>query len=875
MLVNEIRINPEYSQLTKSDYEKSLKNTSTPKIRKHHTNTRTYLKKISNKFNQSNILMPPNCRYIEKIGNGGHLVVIEEPPALRTIKTDWGVQREIDTLTKQGKIKEWGIDTNLYIGREVRYPLTFTFAFPYVIFINAFDENNNLIAGQVFLRVARLSGMADYLLKTPLMNISDTQYICYGDRVVSNRSLDTAISDIIMKFWSARFNGDYTFNYSSYKSVPYVSSHIEWQYHSQTNPMFIYNVDWIHMPYNLGDTISEFKHRQKLKSSTSLNYTILSSIFAQPMDTGKKEKIPGLRKVKYQNLFYDIAQGMFLDDQFFIHVGDTIKLKNGKMAFVDSFIGFANSTTINYIQLKTETGTKIVLKYTPNSKMSSYITAAFKRERYAENGKLSNGVVIKEDDIIIIDYRKNCNKVYKHVKYIRKTRDGITEAKLGNDFYILENITGEIFNKDKPKWDGIDLKKGNEYIMVTDFSRTAKYRGYHVNYDGLTVNTSGNLVFSFKNIHNKESSPINITYDTSGSSPTSEYKLLEIDKTKVMPPVFRFGRSIISIRQTNDSSATLREDALAWGTINGVTTEYNSRMKKVSIQNIIKYCLLDNGTKFRIESFDMDIEFEIGDKVVASDWKNPVNTLVIKTIQGFKVNEQLGTIDFILADKNNNLSVVEYVNTQETSLVFIGRVRKIVTKFGRISTGTKIIANEKAIPNFPKKDTNIIIGFITDTGGQDPLVLCSNGCTLWYSYMMENFKRIGIKSREWKKHPHVPIDVQKIKFQPGDIIMSRGDYKITSGWLVWTNGQGNHKISNCGNLHNYTDYYHLVDHIKAQSYFDCIPNPRIPAKVLTENGGVIKGWPNFHGLFSINDNVASTKFLNDERSILHVQNSRE
>jgi len=873
MIVNEIRINQEFTQLTESVYEKDLKSKSSPRVRKHHTDTKHYLKKISSRFNQTNFLMPPNCRYIERFGNGGHLVVVEEPSALRTIKTEWGgLQSEFERLEKKGKTKEWEIDKKIYFGPGVRYPYRFHLAFPYVIFIKAFDEFNNLLAGQVYLRIARLTGLSDYLMRMPLMNISDTQYICYGDRAASNRSLDAALADIIMKFWSGSFNGDYTYNHFAYKNVPYVNTHIEWQYHSQTDPMFIYNVDWIRMPYNLGEAISRFKCDHKLITSTNLAYTELSKIFAQPMDTGKKEKISGLRKAKYQNLFYDVAQGMYLDDQFFIHVGDSIKLKNGKMAYVDSFISFSGSSDIKYIQFKTETGINLLLKYTPESKAAAYLLAAFKKERYAESGTLANGVVIKEGNIVIVDTPGTSSRqLYKHVNYIRKTRDGITEAKLGNDFYILENLKGKLFNVDKPEFDGIKLKKNTDYILMTTTTKVARHRGYKVKYDGLDVDINGSLAFSFKDVYRK-AGPIKIKYDPVGKTPTSMYRLFEMDSVRSMAPIFRIGRSLVTARQEGDSSAICKT-GYAWGTPEGIITEYNARMRKVHIDQIVKHCLFDNGSRFRIESFDLDVEFTIGDKVVVADWENPINTLIVKTIQGFKVDKDYGTLDFILADKNDNLTTVKYIDTGDSSNVMIGKIRKIVNKFGKLSAGIKIIANESSISNFPKKDINIIIGFITDTGGEEPLVLCSNGCTLWYSDVIDNFKKVTMKSRNWKKLAHAPIDVQKIKFQPGDIIMSNGDYKTRSGWLVWTSGVGMHKVSNCVNLHKYPDHYHLDGYIKSQSFLDCIPNPRMPAKAISDVG-IVKGWPNFHGLFT-STNLVEFSFIKDERSILYVSDPRK
>jgi len=878
-ILEEIRINSQFSQLTKSVYEKSLKEPSIPRIRKQHIETNTYLKKISNRFNSENILMPPNCRYLEKLSNGGHLVVIEEPPALRTIRTDFGeISNEYEMLKAKGKTEEWGIDKNLYDYEKIIYPVSFTLALPYVIFIKIFDSNNNVLLGQVFFRVARLSGLADYILKTPFTNISDEQHICYGDKNIENRSLDTAISGIIMKFWSSKFNSDYTYNYNAYKKVPYVNTLIEWQYHSQTDPMFIYTVDWLKYECNLHQLIKRIKTEYGFTSTVNFGYKELSSIFVQPIDTGKKEEI-GLSTKKKYSLFYDVAQGMYLDSDFFIHVGDPIELKNGKKAFVDSFIGFASSGVISYIQFKTEDGQTFLVKYSNNTSESQppYLIKAFKKERYAEKGILANGVEIKEDDIIIIDVpatSTNLNEaIYKKVHYVRKSRDGITEAKLGNDFYILENTTGKILDMENPVYDGLALKKGSKYIIITSPSRVPHHKGYHVTFEGMLVDAK-KLRFAFKDIYDTRRSPITISYDPkNGTITNSRYRLYEIKNTKIMPPVFRIGRSLLYCKREVDThmSSKLYENGFAWGTMDGIITERNSLILKADIKQVVENCLLDDGTRLKIESSDFDIEFCIGDKVVAADWENPINTLIIKTIQGFKVDKTSGCVDFILADKNDNLTVVKYIDVRGDAVIFTGRIRHITNKFGKVTSGTKIISKEGFIPNFPKKDVNIIIGFITDSGGEDPLVLCSNGCTLWYSEMIKNFIKITMKSKKWKDLPHVPLDVQKIKIQPGDLINCKGDYKNKAGWLVWSTGSGMHKITNLNTLYKYPDYYHLDTYIMSQSLLDCIPNPRLPKKDLLEKG-VVSSIPNFHGLF-IQSKGMDFKFINDERSILYVQDS--
>ncbi len=145
-------------------------------------------------------------------------------------------------------------------------------------------------------------------------------------------------------------------------------------------------------------------------------------------------------------------------------------------------------------------------------------------------------------------------------------------------------------------------------------------------------------------------------------------------------------------------------------------------------------------------------------------------------IQAFKFNESSGNITFILADRDGNLHQEKYVDGQN-GFIYVGRIRKITNTFGKLTAGTKIKCKEAGIPHFPMKDVNIIIGFITDTDGPDPLVLCSNCCTLWYSDVLSKFQKITMKAKKWASLKHAPIDVSKIKYQAGDLV--QGDLGIS------------------------------------------------------------------------------------------------
>jgi len=859
-LKSEIRINDKYAHLYSADYVSTEKEESIPKINEKVLLTPDYLRRMAVGFGApSASVLPPNCRYLEKFKKGT-LVVIEEPPAFRTVRITMGFSAEINRLQSEGKLEEYGYDKNFGRDGEMYKPVSLTLALPYSIFMLYINNYNELTAGQIFFRVARLVGMADYLLKVPFTNIADSQYICFGSQTHGQaKSLNAAVEKTINAFWSAEFNTDYTYNYKAYQNTAGVNSYMEWQALSQINPMFIYDVDWIKIPMSVGEAVSEIKRHYKLSSSSDLlQYKNIHDIFSVPLDTGKDEAPTPRSKQKYR-LFYDVAEGISLSHNFYIHVGDPFYIKHGKqVCHVNSFINFMEeSGEIKYIRVERDDGRLITHKYT--RALKAYLLQECKKLRYEAEGILKNGVVIKENDILIM---KNAfgNDTYKRVSFIRKSREGFHEGRFGDGFYILENTEATIFDVSKPIYNGIELNIKSQYVIITSSSNMPYCNGSVVKFNKINTDSLGKVVIELKHIDSKvREEPYYLILSPPPRIPKKD--LYSLNEVKPLPKVFRHGRKLKEI-STNKQ--------VVFGSDKGILIDGYYRTSKPTIEQLKKYLLEDD--KFHVQSFDLDVEFAIGDKVVVADWDNPVNMLSIKIIQGFKFDESCGDIYFILADRQGTLYQERYVDGQGGS-IFVGRIRKITNSFGNLTAGTKIKAKESSIPHFPMKDTNIIIGFITDTGGSDPLVLCSNCCTVWYSDISQKFQTISMKSKKWKHLQHAPIDVSKIKFQAGDILKA-DSYGNKLGWLVCkSNDTNTPKILDLKYYASYPDYYTLDRYTAAKSKLDCIPNPRISPK--TQNSvGLCRAWPNLHGHYFTCD-ASALMFINDERSIVNVQSCSE
>lgn len=853
-VIEEIRFNERYANLIEARYPSDqFSEDSVPTIKKKTLFTEDYLKRLNESLSLS--IIPPNCRYVEETQKG-YLVVIEEPPAYRTIKVDFSMESEIDKMRSSGKLQMYGYENFL---RDSSRPYKFQLAFPYVIFILYINKYFEIHDGQVYTRTQQMSGLSDYLLKMPMSNISDSGHICFGDHIGGrHRSLMGAIQHAIMVFWSASFNTDYMYNYHDYvkKNIPILSSYLEWQYMSQANPMFIYNADWIRMSYNIGQRLEETKSRLRVASKKAMGYRELSEVFFTTQETGIKEKSYKKSKKSY-TLYYDIAQGTYLTGDMNVNVGDSFTTHKGKIAFIDTFAGFVDGSDVRYVVLDIE-GQKVMMKL--HTKSKDFLAKKIHEQRTVDQVTLPNGENIKPQDIVVV--KMNGTEAFYRVEYIRKSRgmqgEEIFEVRMGSNYFLSHNLDATKFDVGEPEIDGIKVVKDEQYIIVRDNSyQGALTNAYRMYYDSVDVTSSGTIVLRFRNAHPALRGS---TRNVDLSRARANKAIYKIDEVKRLNGVFRVGRKLFYMTGGRDAPIT---PEVAWAAEGIVFREGNFSLNNVKAPDTLK--TLVNGDRFFVEGADFDIEFKIGDKVVCANWDNPLDVLTVKMIQGFKIDErEYGRLSFILADREGKLSEQLYIDGSQNGLINVGKIRKVTNKIGRLSAGTKIKANVAGIPCFPKKDVNIIVAFIIDTG-TEPLVLCSNGCTLWLKDVEEHFSKTTMKSKKWPKMPHAPLDLTKIKFQAGDIINGTRDYKTKYGFLLY--GPSPTRALRAMPLeyfHSRPESYCLDRYMTRECRLDCIPAPRIvPAKL--DEIGVVRGTFNFHS-YDVTENKLETRYINQRRT---------
>jgi len=876
--LDEIRINNTYASSMIADYENGdPKKESKPIINKRTMRTEELLDKLNKLTDLKpkefviNHLFPPNCRYFEQYSEG-FLVVIEEPPAYRTISSDSDYVNELQSLKSSGKLEEYGYKNWL---KENTKPYKFNLALPYVVFFLSFNSSFELLGGKMFFRTQPISGFSDILCKAPFLNINDSQTICFGDKIHRgpHRSIFADVNYVVSTFWSTIFNNDYMYNYIAYQDTPILGNYFSWEYHSHTDPMFIYKADWIKAKdMTVQSTVNELRnwilHRHRSESSSKIGYSSLKSIF-NSHSKKDMEKIP--RIDASDMLIYDVAQYIYLDDVVYLRVGDSFKDKNGKKLFVDSFLGFRNMSDPVYVNIQHENGK--IFRMMLNSNTKKFLLDKIKEERYVTQTTLPNGTVIKYGDIISMKDTYD-RLVYSKIHYLRHATNGHLEARIGSEYYFIDSLPTDtaVLDMSNPDYFGNKLEMGKEYFVLRR-DRNHQNPNLPIStaiFNEITTNQYKGLILLLTDTdkYNKGN-----TYKVDLNNSGNMKRIFQKEELKELPPVFRLGKKLVYLQDQNKRNGEGDLETAYSSYEFGVGFMPQMAIRKAS-KNITNGLLIKDDT-FTLKSWDYDIEFSIGDKVVVANWENPVDMLTIKQINGFVENKDSGDITFVMADKNGKMYEHVYIDGKNSS-VKIGSVRKITNKYGDLSAGMKIVAKESGISMFPKKDNNIIIGFIIDTGVEEPFILCSNACTLWYSDVINKFDKIKMGTKAWKAKDHAPINPSKIRIQAGDSFNGQSTYKNNYGFVAHIPIDSRSiRAQHLDYYDSYLEAYVFDKRFVSDIKFDSILNPRLTTK--QENDlGFVHAFPTFHGSYIETKNTfSSALYPNDRRSIINVPNSGE
>ena len=376
--IDEIRINNGYASRLGSDYGEIFdkKDPSTPAVRKNIMRTDAYLKKFIKQFSEEGnvpTLYPPNCRMIKTYPNGPTVVVVEEPPAMRSIRVRMDMSRDSESLKNK---KQWELFGYENFFKENKKPYTFMLAIPYVIHVLQFN-GTAFNRGKVYFRPKPLLGMSDVLYRPPLLNTSGNMGVCYGDAVYKGPKSGIAkeAEHAQKVFWAAEFNPDYIENYNEYSETAGLCDYFTWQYYSQQNPMFVYTADWILYHKPIDEVIRNIEHNNRLDRAM-IGYKTFTDIFSSPTVSDKKVKV-GSRKAE-RRLVYDVCNGWYPERDLPTFIGDPLPYSKDRIAYLDSFIGIEGYSDPKYVRLLVD-NKRPVLKL--NKKVKEFFASKIKELR--------------------------------------------------------------------------------------------------------------------------------------------------------------------------------------------------------------------------------------------------------------------------------------------------------------------------------------------------------------------------------------------------------------------------------------------------------------------------------------------------------------
>jgi len=157
-----------------------------------------FYKRLMNSISMKGAIIPRNCRYVDTSDSGYKIIVIEDPPAVRTVNVDLDFSSCEENFKITGKDKV--IKLSDLIGKTKPYKMTLSF--PYVVYVLMFNQLNRFTRMKVFYRLSPISSENDYLLKANLPNIGSHQVVCLCEIKEPYNGISDGVNSVISAFWT-------------------------------------------------------------------------------------------------------------------------------------------------------------------------------------------------------------------------------------------------------------------------------------------------------------------------------------------------------------------------------------------------------------------------------------------------------------------------------------------------------------------------------------------------------------------------------------------------------------------------------------------------------------------------------------------------
>ena len=798
--------------ISKKKDEKSI---SRPYKKVFTVPTKSFCRKLDKSLSTNSIL-PKNTRYFTS-DRKKSIVVLEEDPQVRLIRVTDDFSSVIENLKITGILQEFG---DINIETDAAGHCIFNLSFPYMVYIVELFQYPHHPEKRlsVFYRTSPLVSLQDSLYKCNLLNIAGDNTCCFGDLAFSSKAdLSTKVNSIIDSFWSNIFNRDIIENYRAYSNHPHLSTFIHWQYYSKRDPLFILSEDLIPTGNTLNSAITTLEHYD---NPNHLNFgdshrSVLDILSSDEKTWTEDEK----------NNLYSVTQMPLTKTGITLDSGEEIKIGEKKLYVVDFLKSEKEFLTLRAENEKTE-----IEDIPLSNEIISYLAKQITSKKYISSITIKDQVV-KPGKVI----KFNDTGYTALVRKIFKDRDKNILTKCGKDFYMLKNVNFTTFDEDNLIVNGLKLDKKKKYFVVLsgeyfpnfyklDSASANYYQGFsHIDDD----DDGDNMFLKFGEL-------TFVPFDD-----RRDYNIFEEGQLEKLP-IARYGQKLIG-----DCMRVRGLGLFARSSKDSLTT---SLIADSLIDNVLK------NQELIIPSYDFDIKFSVGDKVVIPDWSRYEPITEIRTITDFEVSPNKDGIDIVTTGPLQPFLKSRYISFRTTSTINTGSIRKISNEFDGIKAGFKIQAKIKGIQNFMKKDCYEVIGFLTDTANGIPLMLCSNLCTIWcIKDDLEKFEFIEPSSYKFntlKLSPPTPVNPQ-----PGDVICSARtsnrccDVKVLQLFSKIPFSGGAYTVSR-GTDGKFCRCHEIP---LAPMFLYGIPNPRIKldTKALMENENFVRVLPltTYHNTF--------------------------
>lgn len=730
------------------------------------------------------VILPMNCRFYKEFPNGAKLVIVEEAPAIRTILLKQDVSWAIEIAKMENNYETYGIEDWLKENSDSDIK-KFSVAFPHIIYIFQMLPSNDFKNLYIFVRPTPIKSYADPLFRIPLPNTGDDNHVCMGPKGEINRKyVSTAIEGFINSYWNNIFNTDLSHLQREYQNnIPELSDPFRWQYLSHIDPMFVYRVEWIPAKLSVRNMINMISLNIKRSFTevspealasmygfnsfaSTFNYTFETNIVQEDEEDGTPVTVTLEETATESWPFNDTT----------VYIGDKFRIKD-KTYFIDCYLVDPEIDRIERVRLYREDGKRIVLR------LRQSVIDLIERQILADRHMLQfevNGEKFERDDIVSINF--GYGEIYRKIYYFRYGATGQIEMRTSNGGLYLTSALGDNIRKvDLTNFElrGVKLISGERYVLHdSSYDRYEGIKRYEriifAEFDEAVINEEG-LSLGFK-IPGRSR---NNYYTLSGNSINKLSFIARADQVGKLPIIFRLG---INMYQNNYDHAEPESSNQYWYKNRLLHTNMDYLYEVTRFSRIAQGVLFNKGTTFFVASDDgVDTLYNIGDKVVVSkSYDNPMDMLKVRTIVGFVVDQENEKINVVLQDREGNVSEFPLVNSNRshgsTFKINYPALRHITNTYGDLKAGMKIQANKPGIVGFPKKNFNMIVGFLTDTGIDMPLVLCSNCLTYWPDQLVEDFDIFDRNHPDYSSMSLSPFEKKYLKPQPGDLIYYRGNY---------------------------------------------------------------------------------------------------